>query len=90
MKFCLDRFEGRVAVCLCEEPALLKQQYIFSLEEHPDLTTLVEGDIFEATLDRDGNMTDFRPLKDETAQRLAAAQARLHALAARSKKKRES
>lgn len=90
MKFCLDRFEGRVAVCLCEDEGAQREPYAFSLDENPAMATLSEGMLFEADLVDDGHVKNVVSKPDETEQRLARATARLHALAARAKKNRES
>ena len=87
MKFCLDRFEGKMAVCLCEDLDAAQAQYLFSVELAPQLKTLSEGDIFEGTLDGEGALIDVCLLAEETKARRASAQSRLHALFARSKNK---
>ncbi len=86
MKFCLDRFEGLFAVCLCEDEGANNKKYDFSLEKNPALRGFSEGMLFEATLGEDGVLTDIVANASETEQRLAAARARLHALASRKKK----
>lgn len=90
MKFCLDRFEGNMAVCLCEDENPPQSQYILSLADHPALAALPAGMLFEATLVDDEHLTDIVSKPQETEDRLARATARLHALAARTKKKKES
>ena len=87
MKFCLDRFEGRIAVCLCEDENAPQRQYDVSLDDVPALAALAQGDIFEARIDDEGRLEEITPLKEETAARRASAQARLQALFARSKNK---
>lgn len=87
MKFCLDRFEGRVAVCLCEDADAKQRQYDVSVDDTPALAALAEGDLFEATPDCEGKLTGVRLLREETEARRASAQSRLHALFARGKNK---
>lgn len=86
MKFCLDRFEGQFAVCLCEDEGAGNKKYDFSLAKNPALRDLPAGMLFEATLGEDGVLTDIVAKASETEQRLSAISARLHALAARKKK----
>jgi DNA/RNA-binding domain of Phe-tRNA-synthetase-like protein len=90
MKFCLDRFEGKQAVCLCEDEGARREPYVFAVSENPALENLTEGMLFEADLVDDGHVKDVVALPTETEDRLARATARLHALAARAKKNRES
>ena len=90
MKFCLDRFENNVAVCLCEEENAPGTHYDFALSDNPALAALSEGTLFEATLVDEHHVTDVVAKPDETQERLARATARLHALAARTKKKKEN
>ena len=90
MKFVLDRIENHIAVCLCEETNTPRSSYDFALSEHPLLATLPEGMVFEATLLDEHHATDIVAKPDETQERLARATSRLHALAARTKKKKES
>ena len=85
MKFCLDRIEGEVAVCLCEDED--NRRYDVPLADAPALCALADGTLFEATRREDGSLCDVVPLTDETAARRAANRARLQALLARSKKK---
>lgn len=87
MKFCLDRFEGRVAVCLCEDEDAVQPQYDVSLEDVPALAALSQGDIFEAGVDATGRLQDVTLLEEETRARRASAQARLQALFSRNKNK---
>ncbi len=89
MRFCLDRLEGKVAVCLCEEENPPRSQYTFSLDDHPALAAFPEGMLFEAVLVDDEHLTDIVPKPEETKERLDRATARLRALAARTKKKKE-
>lgn len=89
MKFCLDRLEGRLAVCLCEDENPPCPQYRFSLDDHPILATFEEGMLFEAELISDQRISAIVPLPKETEERRSRATARLHALAARTKKKKE-
>lgn len=90
MKFCLDRFEGAAAVCLCEDEGARKEPYVFAVSENPALANLSEGMLFEAALVDDEHVKDVVAKPQETEDRLARATARLHALAARAKKNRES
>jgi hypothetical protein len=90
MKFVLDRIESHIAVCLCEETDAPQPSYNFALSEHPVLATFPEGMVFEATLLDEHHATDIVAKPDETQERLARATSRLHALAARTKKKKES
>lgn len=90
MKFCLDRFEGQFAVCLCEDAQAMNKQYDFSLQKNPALRDLPAGMLFEATLGEDGVLTDIVANASETERRLASVRDRLHALASRKKKNGES
>ena len=85
MKFCLDRFEGEVAVCLCESEAATPQ-YEFSLTDTPALRALSEGALFEAELDELGRPCHIRELSEEAASRRDANRARLRALFDKSKR----
>ena len=87
MKFCLDRFEGRIAVCLCEDADAPQQQVDVSLDGTPALAALAQGDVFVAEMDAEGRLQDITLLKQETEERRASAQSRLHALFARNKNK---
>lgn len=87
MKFCLDRFEGRIAVCLCEDADAPQQQVDVSLDDTPALAALAQGDVFVAEMDAEGRLQDITLLKQETEERRASAQSRLHALFARNKNK---
>jgi hypothetical protein len=89
MKFCLDRLEGQHAVCLCEDEGARREPYVFAVSENPALGDLSEGALFEADLTDDAHVTNVVARPAETEERLARATARLHALAARSKKNRE-
>jgi DNA/RNA-binding domain of Phe-tRNA-synthetase-like protein len=90
MKFCLDRFEGNHAVCLCEDEGARREPYVFVVSENPALKDLSEGMLFEANLVDDEHVSDVVAKPQEAEDRLARATARLHALAARAKKNRES
>jgi hypothetical protein len=90
MKFCLDRLEGNCAVCLCEDEGARREPYVFAVSENPALGDLTEGMLFEANLVDDEHVSDVVAKPRETEERLARATARLHALAARAKKNRES
>ncbi len=84
MKFCLDRWEGTVAVCLCEDEG--DRVYDFRADGIPALRALSEGDLFEATLSTRGVPENIRPLPEETAARRDDMQRRLRALFGRGKK----
>ncbi len=87
MKFCLDRREGDIAVCLCEEETAPRRQYEISVKDAPALAALAEGTLFEATLAEDGTLTDIVPDQDATDARRSSMRSRLHALANRKKSK---
>ena len=84
MKFCLDRLEGRIAVCLCEDEHAPHRQYDVPAD---DLPSLAPGDIFEAQVDETGRFFGVVLLKEETDARRASAESRLQALFARKKNK---
>ena len=90
MKFCLDRFEGDFAVCLCEDEGGRREPYAFSLAQNPALAELAEGMLFEANLTDDEHVSGVVAKPQETDEKLARMTARLHALAARKKKNREN
>ena len=85
MRFCLDRIEGEIAVCLCEDEG--NRRLDVPLADVPALRALADGTLFEAVLTDEGSLRDVRPLTAETEARRANNQARLQALLARSKKK---
>lgn len=85
MKFCLDRIENGIAVCLCENEGAASN-YEFALSDVPALIGLADGTVFEATLCEDGALCDVCPLHHETASRRARNKQRLQGLFDRSKK----
>lgn len=86
MKFCLDRVESGIAVCLCEDEQ--KRAYEFALDCVPTLRGLADGTLFEAEIGSDGLPHDVRVLSEETEGRRASNRARLQALFDRSKRKK--
>ncbi len=88
MRFCLDRIEGDVAVCLVEDADAPCPSYDVPLDQVPTLRGLADGTLFEATLDADGLPCNICVLTEETEARRARNKDRLQALFARSKKKK--
>ncbi len=82
MKFCLDRYEGAWAVCLCEDQD--DRSYDFPRADYPAFADMPEGMVFTAGL-TDGRLTDIVPLPKETEERRAAMEQRLRALFRRGK-----
>ena len=87
MKFCLDRVESGIAVCLCENEQ--DRAYEFALERVPALDGLADGTLFEAAIGEDGLPHDVFVLSEETEERRVSNRARLQALFDRSKRKNE-
>lgn len=87
MRFCLDRWEGTVAVCLCEDEG--DRVYDFDAAALPVLRELREGDLFDATLTATGLPEGITPLPEQTAARREDMQKRLRALFARGKGTKE-
>jgi hypothetical protein len=85
MKFCLDRVESGIAVCLCEDEQ--SRAYEFELARVPALLGLADGTLFEAELGKDGLLRDVFVLSEETEGRRTSNRARLQALFDRSKQK---
>lgn len=84
-RFCLDRVESGIAVCLCEDED--NAMYELALTDAPALRGLADGTLFEAALDPDGIPREIVVLKDETERRRAQNRARLQALLDKSKRK---
>lgn len=87
LRFCLDRVEGGIAVCLCESEGHKDERREFSLDEAPALRGLADGTLFEAELDGQGCPRDVVVLSELTEQRKAQNSARLRALFDKSKAK---
>ena len=83
-RFCLDRIEGGVAVCLCEDES--NKRYEFPLVSSPALEGLADGTLLEATLGEDGTLCEVAVLTAETEARREKNKARLAALLARGKR----
>lgn len=77
--FSVDRFEGKIAVCISDDDDVLNLP-------QDTLGGLVPNDVFSAVIDGDG-LKDIIPMPEERDRRLADMRARLHALARRSKNK---
>ncbi|MBR0443548.1 MAG: hypothetical protein IIX15_04335 [Clostridia bacterium] len=87
LKFCLDRVESGIAVCLCESAGHEKERYEFAVACVPALKGLADGTLFEAELGEDGLLHGVCVLSGETEQRRAHNRARLQALFDKSKRK---
>lgn len=87
LRFCLDRIESGIAVCLCESEGHKDERHKFSLDEAPALRGLADGTLFEAELDGQGCLRDIVVLSELTEQRKAQNSARLRALFDKSKAK---
>ena len=87
LRFCLDRVESGIAVCLCESEGHAGEKYECSLELTPALRGLADGTLFEAELDGRGCLHDIVILRELTEQRRAQNGARLRALFDKSRSK---
>ncbi len=87
MKFCLDRVESGIAVCLCESEGHEGEKFEFPLDRAKELDGLADGTVLEAVLGEDGLVHDVRVLSEETEQRRVRNRARLRALFGQSKRK---
>ena len=70
--FSVDRFEGKIAVCISDDDIQLD---ILRIE----LGDLKVHDVFSAEL-HEGNLTDITPMPEERDRRLASNRERLHQL----------
>ena len=83
MKFCLDRYEGSYAICLCEEQD--NRSYDFLRADYPAFADMPEGMVFTAEL-TEGRLSNIIPRPEETEARRTAMEQRLGALFRRGKK----
>lgn len=88
LRFCLDRVESGIAVCLCESEGHTDEKYEFPLARVSALEGLADGTLFEAEFDGQGGLCHVRVLNDLTEQRRAQNSARLRALFDKSRSKK--
>ena len=87
MRFCLDRIEGDMAICLLHDKNTPHRSYEFPLSRVNALEGLADGTLFDAELDSNGLPRNIQVLTELTEATRARNKARLQALFARSKKK---
>ena len=79
--FSIDRFEGDIAVCISDDDDVLDVSV-------DSLTGLKPQDVFSARIEN-GALVDVIPMPDERDRRIKEYRERLHALARRSKERRQ-